>query len=371
MSKFRDVIARMAVDSEFARRARANPDQVAREHRLTADETAKLRGLADARSGTGPTALEARLSKSGIGSGGLGGVVTELAGGPSQPLPPVEEQPQQLEIEEEEEQQPQQLQVTEEPQQLQIGQEQPIQLGVGTAQPGLSPDQQGEFVSGVGDNPAQPPPQNPPGPGDQSSTLIPGGSSPSDPGGPTAQFPEGYTPPYTPEGIGGPESELPSHPESPPPQQVPDPAPPDAGPPDAPAPAPQPQPAPPPDQPAPAPDQPSAPLAGPDQPAVAFGSPATPFAGSPAAVPAPAAAPGFGGVSGQAQSLLPAAPVTQAPVGDDGIGAKEIAIGAAGAAAGAVAGGFAGAVAGKSTGQSGADESPAQPELGPGPQPAT
>jgi hypothetical protein len=71
MSQFRDLIARMAVDAEFARYARANPDAVSVQYGLTADERGKLRGLADAAAVGGPQALGARLSKSGIGTGGL------------------------------------------------------------------------------------------------------------------------------------------------------------------------------------------------------------------------------------------------------------------------------------------------------------
>ncbi|MDI1460108.1 hypothetical protein QEZ54_03925 [Catellatospora sp. KI3] len=75
MSQFRDLIARMAVDPEFARHARANPEAVAAQYGLTPDETEQLRGLADASAGAGPTALGARLSKSGIGTGGLAGLL--------------------------------------------------------------------------------------------------------------------------------------------------------------------------------------------------------------------------------------------------------------------------------------------------------
>jgi hypothetical protein len=81
MHTFRDVIARMAVDAEFARHARAHPDEVARSYGLTAEETQKLQGLADAGAGTGPAALGARLSKSGIGTGGVAsllGMIGEL-----------------------------------------------------------------------------------------------------------------------------------------------------------------------------------------------------------------------------------------------------------------------------------------------------
>jgi hypothetical protein len=84
MHTFRDVIARMAVDAEFARHARAHPDEVARSYGLTAEETQKLQGLADAGAGTGPAALGARLSKSGIGTGG----VVSLLGVIGEPPPP-------------------------------------------------------------------------------------------------------------------------------------------------------------------------------------------------------------------------------------------------------------------------------------------
>src|SRR5215510_6604403 len=71
VSSFRDLIARMAVDAEFARYARANPDVVSVQYGLSPDEQDKLRGLADASATAGPQALGARLSKSGIGTGGL------------------------------------------------------------------------------------------------------------------------------------------------------------------------------------------------------------------------------------------------------------------------------------------------------------
>ena len=76
MSQFRDVIARMAVDAEFARYARSHPDEVAAQFGLTPDEADKLRGLADASAASGPQALGARLSKSGTHQG-----VTEVVHG--------------------------------------------------------------------------------------------------------------------------------------------------------------------------------------------------------------------------------------------------------------------------------------------------
>lgn len=77
MSRFRDLVARMAIDGEFARHVRSHPDDVARQYGLTAEETGKLRGLAQARAGGGPMALGARLSKSGVGSGILGTLAVE------------------------------------------------------------------------------------------------------------------------------------------------------------------------------------------------------------------------------------------------------------------------------------------------------
>ncbi|GIH08747.1 hypothetical protein Rhe02_68140 [Rhizocola hellebori] len=75
MSNFRDLIARMAIDAEFARHARANPDAVARQYGLSHDESEQLRGLADAAASAGPTALGARLSK-------MGGITSAILSGP-------------------------------------------------------------------------------------------------------------------------------------------------------------------------------------------------------------------------------------------------------------------------------------------------
>src|SRR5688572_197634 len=75
MSNFRDLIARMAIDAEFARHARANPDAVARQYQLGHDEAEQLRGLADAAASAGPVALGARLSK-------MGGLTSAALSGP-------------------------------------------------------------------------------------------------------------------------------------------------------------------------------------------------------------------------------------------------------------------------------------------------
>ncbi|GHJ49107.1 hypothetical protein Cs7R123_64490 [Catellatospora sp. TT07R-123] len=74
MSRFPEVVERMATDPEFAAHARTSPDEVADEYGLSPDETAQMLTLTDA-TGAGPTALDARLSKSGIGSGGLAGLL--------------------------------------------------------------------------------------------------------------------------------------------------------------------------------------------------------------------------------------------------------------------------------------------------------
>jgi len=83
MSNFRDLIARMAIDAEFARHTRANPDAVARQYRLSPDESEQLRGLADAAASAGPTALGARLSK-------MGGLISSnlVAGFHAEPVGP-------------------------------------------------------------------------------------------------------------------------------------------------------------------------------------------------------------------------------------------------------------------------------------------
>jgi hypothetical protein len=69
METFRDLVARMATDPDFARHARANPDAVARQYKLSPEETEQLRGLVDAAASAGPAELGVRLSK-------MGGVIT-------------------------------------------------------------------------------------------------------------------------------------------------------------------------------------------------------------------------------------------------------------------------------------------------------
>ncbi|GAB4052177.1 hypothetical protein [Catellatospora paridis] len=77
MSRFPEVVERMAIDPEFAAHARANPDEVTAEYGLSPEEAAQMLALTDAGSG-GPTELDQRLSKSGIGSGGLAGLLAAV-----------------------------------------------------------------------------------------------------------------------------------------------------------------------------------------------------------------------------------------------------------------------------------------------------
>lgn len=83
MSRFPEVIERMAVDPEFAEHARNNPDDVSTEYGLTAEEAVQMLALTDGSAMDGPTALEARLSKSGIGTGGLAGLLAGAMPGKS------------------------------------------------------------------------------------------------------------------------------------------------------------------------------------------------------------------------------------------------------------------------------------------------
>jgi hypothetical protein len=77
MSRFPEVVERMAIDPEFAAYARGNPGEVGAEYGLSPQETAQMLALTDAGSG-GPTGLDQRLSKSGIGSGGLAGLLAAV-----------------------------------------------------------------------------------------------------------------------------------------------------------------------------------------------------------------------------------------------------------------------------------------------------
>lgn len=77
MSRFPEVVERMAIDPEFAAHARTNPAEVSAEYGLSPEEAAQMLTLTDAGSG-GPTELDQRLSKSGIGSGGLAGLLAAV-----------------------------------------------------------------------------------------------------------------------------------------------------------------------------------------------------------------------------------------------------------------------------------------------------
>lgn len=80
-SKFPDVVARMAVDADFARYAQSEPDAVAEQYGLSDEEKEKMLALTDAGTHGGPSALDQRLSKSGFGAG-LSGIVGSTFGKP-------------------------------------------------------------------------------------------------------------------------------------------------------------------------------------------------------------------------------------------------------------------------------------------------
>src|SRR5262249_44925745 len=66
---FKEIVARMATDGDFADYARTHVDDIAAEHNLTAEEASRLRSLGQSRKSGGPVPLGARLSKSGFGGG--------------------------------------------------------------------------------------------------------------------------------------------------------------------------------------------------------------------------------------------------------------------------------------------------------------
>ena len=78
MSGIREVIARMAADAAFAEQVRSHPDEVAQQYGLSTDEIEKVLGLADAESPAGPAPLGPRLSRSGIGAGGVLSLLSSL-----------------------------------------------------------------------------------------------------------------------------------------------------------------------------------------------------------------------------------------------------------------------------------------------------
>ncbi len=78
MSGIRDVVARIAADPSFAQYVRSSPDEVARQYGLGADEIEKVLGLAEAESSAGPAPLGPRLSRSGVGAGGVLSLLSSL-----------------------------------------------------------------------------------------------------------------------------------------------------------------------------------------------------------------------------------------------------------------------------------------------------
>jgi hypothetical protein len=311
MSQYRDLIARMAVDAEFAAYARAHPDEVSTRYGLTLDETQQLRGLADAAASAGPTALGARLSKSGISTGLLGGFMVghpEIIEVNDHYKPAIEPQPS---------------------------------SGVEEAgQPNL-PDKYLENIFGnhtlevlqEDDDQPKPPPQvtDHIGPLDLIEVLPP--------------FPdeEPLPPPLTDPGL--------PPPVTPPADPVTPPAPPPTPPP-APAVDPVNNPA--------TPTAPASPVTDVTSPPADGADPGE--SGAPLQVGAPTT-----DTPGGAATPPSAFTAESDSAGDSGIGVTEIAIGGAGLVVGAVAGGVAGALAGKSLGSSAADPNDEKTMQGLGP----
>ncbi|MFL6117784.1 MAG: hypothetical protein ACJ786_41495 [Catenulispora sp.] len=66
-AKYRELVARMAVDTDFAQSVMAEPDRFASANGLTADEAGRLRAVRVEAGTAAPSRLGTRLSKSGFG----------------------------------------------------------------------------------------------------------------------------------------------------------------------------------------------------------------------------------------------------------------------------------------------------------------
>ncbi len=66
----RDLVSRMATDPAFAAQVRSDPQATAKSYGLTREQVDQLNGLVAAEAGTGPSMLDARLSKSSLFFGG-------------------------------------------------------------------------------------------------------------------------------------------------------------------------------------------------------------------------------------------------------------------------------------------------------------
>ena len=78
MSGIRDVVAQDGGRPCLAQYVRSSPDEVAQQYGLGADETEKVLGLAEAESSAGPALLGPRLSRSGVGAGGVLSLLSSL-----------------------------------------------------------------------------------------------------------------------------------------------------------------------------------------------------------------------------------------------------------------------------------------------------
>jgi hypothetical protein len=79
----------MAANAAFAEHVRAHPDDVAAEYGLSTDEIEKVLALADAESPAGPAPLGPRLSRSGIGAGGMLSLLSSLGDAADQAVTPM------------------------------------------------------------------------------------------------------------------------------------------------------------------------------------------------------------------------------------------------------------------------------------------
>jgi hypothetical protein len=79
MSAMRDVVVLLATDEAFAAQFRANPLPVAARYGLSEAEVRQILAMTATDASAGPTALDARLSKSSIGTGGLSSLFHTLS----------------------------------------------------------------------------------------------------------------------------------------------------------------------------------------------------------------------------------------------------------------------------------------------------
>lgn len=66
-AKYREIVARMAIDTEFAQSVMADPDRFAASNGLSVDEAGRLRAVRVEAGTAAPSRLGTRLSKTGFG----------------------------------------------------------------------------------------------------------------------------------------------------------------------------------------------------------------------------------------------------------------------------------------------------------------